>query len=225
MFNEIYEKLLEAYGPQGWWPVTPPGEKQPSYTGGPRSQAQRFEVAVGALLTQNTAWLNASRAIENLNEAGLLSPDGIAKTDERSLASLIRPAGYFNQKAKRLKGLARFFSSGGAITREGLLALEGVGPETADSIMLYGFGKPFFVIDAYTRRVFDRLGLVEEKAPYERIREVFETAFPRNVHVYKEYHALIVEHAKRFCRKSPICVDCPLVDLCGRRENILWNIT
>ena len=223
MFIEIYEKLLAAYGPQGWWPVTPPGERQPRYTGGPRDPAQRFEVAVGALLTQNTSWLNASRAIESLNEARLLSPGGIDATDERSLARLIRPSGYFNQKAKRLKVLARFFLGGGTVTREGLLALEGVGSETADSIILYGFGKPFFVVDAYTRRIFDRLGLLEGKAPYERIREIFEQALPRNVSVYKEYHALIVEHAKRFCRKCPLCSDCHLADYCRASQNKSWK--
>ena len=223
MFVEIYEKLLAAYGPQGWWPVTPPGEGKPRYTGGPRDQAQRFEVSAGALLTQNTSWLNASRAIESLNEAGLLSPGGIDATDERSLARLIRSSGYFNQKAKRLKVLARFFLEGGEVMREGLLALEGVGPETADSIMLYGFGKPFFVVDAYTRRIFDRLGLLDGRASYERIREIFEMALPRNVNIYKEYHALIVEHAKRSCRKRPLCGDCLLTSPCRSFENNLWK--
>jgi len=223
MFVEIYEKLLAAYGPQGWWPVTPPGERSPRYTGGPRTPVQRFEVAVGALLTQNTSWLNASHAIERLNEAGLLSPSGIDTMNERSLARLIRSAGYFNQKAKRLKVLARFFSGGEAVTREGLLTLEGVGPETADSILLYGFGKPFFVVDAYTRRIFDRLGLVEGTVPYERIREIFERELPRKINVYKEYHALIVEHAKRFCRKRPLCGDCLLEKECRAGRNKIWK--
>ena len=223
MFQEIYGKLLDAYGPQGWWPVTPPGELEPRYTGGPGDDRQRFEVAVGALLTQNTSWKNASRAIGNLNGAGLLDPDGIASADESTIARLIRPAGYFNQKARRLKVLARFFSTPVEVTREGLLALEGVGPETADSIMLYGFGKTFFVVDAYTRRVFDRLGLLEGKASYELIRKAFEDALPRNASVYNEYHALIVEHAKRFCRKRPICEGCPLGDMCREGQNILWK--
>lgn len=221
MFGDVYEKLLDVYGPQGWWPVTPPGERQPLYTGGPESEEQRFEVAVGALLTQNTSWRNASSAIVNLNDAGILSPGGITSSDERSLARLIRPAGYFNQKAKRLKVLARFFSECGEVTRDGLLALDGIGPETADSIMLYGFGKSFFVVDAYTRRIFERLGLLEGKVPYERIREIFEQALPRNINVYKEYHALIVEHAKRFCRKRPLCGDCPLGDLCREGGNMV----
>jgi endonuclease-3 related protein len=218
MLVEIYEKLLAAYGPQGWWPVTPPGELMPRYTGGPRNPAQRFEVAVGALLTQNTSWLNASRAIESLHDAGLLSPRGIDGTDARTLARLIRSAGYFNQKAKRLKVLAKFFTAGTAVTRDNLLGLEGIGPETADSILLYGFGKPFFVIDAYTRRIFERLGIVEGGIPYERMREIFERALPRDVRLYQEYHALLVEHAKRFCRKRPLCEECPLLVLCRAAE-------
>lgn len=215
MFVEIYEMLLAEYGPQGWWPVTPPGERTPRYTGGPSGHAQRFEVAVGALLTQNTSWLNASRAIERLNDARLLGPDTIVGTDERVLARLIRPAGYFNQKAKRLKTLARFFAEGQEVTRESLLALEGVGPETADSILLYGFGEPLFVVDAYTRRIFGRLGLLDVGAPYERMRELFEGALPRDAALFQEYHALIVEHAKRCCRKRPLCGECPLADLCA----------
>ena len=214
MFIEIYEKLLAEYGPRGWWPVTPPGERRPRYSGGPRSEAQRFEVAAGALLTQNTAWKNASRAIERLNEAALLSPEGIAGTDERALADLIRPSGYFNQKAGRLKRLARFFLNETEVTREGLLGIRGVGPETADSIMLYGFGKPLFVVDAYTRRILSRLGLVDGKAPYEEIRGILEGALPRDAALYQEYHALLVEHAKRFCRKSPLCDDCPIAAWC-----------
>ncbi len=214
MFVEIYETLHEEYGPQGWWPVAPPGEATPRYTGGPDDPVQRFEVAVGALLTQNTSWTNASRAIERLHEAGLLSPGGIDGTDERALAQVIRPAGYYNQKARRLKALARFFAGGAAVTREHLLAVEGVGPETADSILLYGFDEPVFVVDAYTRRIFSRLGLLEEGASYEEIRGLFEGALPRDVALYQEYHALVVEHAKRFCRKKPLCPECPLAARC-----------
>jgi len=214
MFIEIYETLLAEYGPQGWWPVTPRGERIPRYTGGPDDPAQRFEVAVGALLTQNTSWMNASRAIENLNDAGLLSPGGIEGADESALARVIRPAGYYNQKVRRLKTLARFFTGGAAVTRDNLLALDGVGPETADSILLYGFDEPVFVVDAYTRRIFGRLGLLEAGAPYDEIRGLFEEALPRDAELYQEYHALVVEHAKRFCRKRPLCPECPLEGRC-----------
>jgi endonuclease-3 related protein len=210
VFRAVYELLRDVYGPQRWWPVTPRGEKTPRYTGGPRSDAQRFEVAVGAILTQNTAWTNASRAIEILNADGIVSPETICALDEVTLAGKIRCAGYYNQKARRLRTLAAFFRSGTPITREALLALEGVGPETADSIMLYAVGSPHFVVDRYTRRMFGRLGLVRPDDPYEEVRRAFERALPRRVSVYREYHALIVEHGKRLCRKSPLCEKCLL---------------
>ena len=214
-FAEIYEALRRAWGPRRWWPVTPPGETRPAYTGGPRNDLQRFEVAVGALLTQNTSWSNAARAIESLNRTGAMSPGALDSIDEMALASAIRSAGYFNQKAKRLKTLAAFFLSREPVTRESLLALNGVGPETADSIMLYAFDAALFVVDAYTRRLFGRLGLVAALAPYEEIRGAFERNLPRRAAVYKEYHALIVEHGKRVCKKSPLCENCLLKSRCA----------
>jgi endonuclease-3 related protein len=207
-FMDVYRSLRRAYGPQRWWPVTPPGATRPAYTGGPKNARQRFEVAVGTILTQNTAWTNVERAVENLNRIGAMSAAGIEACDVRSLARVVRPAGYFNQKAKRLKTLAAFFLSRRAVTREALLALNGVGPETADSIMLYAYDEPFFVVDAYTRRLCGRLALVEPDAPYEEIRNEFETNLPLRVDVYKEYHALIVEHGKHVCRKVPLCEIC-----------------
>jgi endonuclease-3 related protein len=213
-FMKVYELLRRAYGPRRWWPVTPPGGTAPLYTGGPRSDLQRFEVAAGAILTQNTAWTNAARAIESLNRLGAMSPEAIERMDVQSLALAIRSAGYFNQKAKRLKTIAVWFSANRKGTRDGLLALDGVGPETADSIMLYAFDAPFFVVDAYTRRLFGRLALVDASASYEEIRERFEQNLPRRVFVYKEYHALIVEHGKLYCRKAPLCEKCLLKRLC-----------
>jgi len=213
-FAEVYELLRRGYGPQRWWPVTPPGETRPRYSGGPTTDRQRFEVAVGAILTQNTAWSNASRAIERLNEESLVSPRALVDLDERSLARIIRSAGYFNQKAKRLKILAGFFLSGERVTREALLALHGVGPETADSIMLYAFGEPRFIIDAYTRRILGRLGLADPGARYEDLRLTCERNLPRRVEVYREYHALIVEHGKHVCKKVPACKKCLLRNLC-----------
>jgi endonuclease-3 related protein len=209
-FIEVYEILRGAYGPRRWWPVTPPGGTAPRYSGGPRNDLQRFEVAAGAVLTQNTTWSNAARALESLNRLGAMSPDAIGRMDVRSLAGAIRSAGYYNQKSKRLKTIAAYFRGNEKATREGLLALDGVGPETADSIMLYAFGERFFVVDAYTRRLFGRLALVDPSAPYEEIRERFERNLPRRVFVYKEYHALIVEHGKLICRKSPLCEKCLL---------------
>lgn len=210
-FMTIYRRLLRLYGPQGWWPVTPPGELAPRYTGGPADDRQRFEVAAGAILTQNTAWANASRAIESLNRLKALSPRAIDRMPLARLAVIIRSAGYYNQKAERLKTLASFFLSRARPTREALLALRGVGPETADSIMLYAFDEPYFVVDAYTRRLFGRLGLVNEMAPYEEIRLAFERNLPPRPGVYGEYHALVVEHGKRVCKKVPNCKKCLLI--------------
>jgi endonuclease-3 related protein len=214
-FKKIYERLRRAYGPRRWWPVTPPGGAVPRYTGGPRSPRQRFEVAVGAVLTQNTAWTNASRAIERLNLLGAMSPRAISDMEERSLAEAIRPAGYYNQKAKRLKILAAYFLSRRTRSRASLLELNGVGPETADSIVLYAWNEPVFVIDAYTRRIFGRLGLIPESAGYEEARKTFEENLPRRASLYREYHALIVEHGKRSCRTVPACKKCLLKPDCA----------
>lgn len=213
-FYEVYKSLYRSYGPQGWWPVTPDGEITPRYTGGPGDDRGRFEVAVGAILTQNTAWVNASLAIERLNLLGAMSPRAIAEMTVESLAEAIRPAGYFRQKAARLRKLAIYFLSGAERSRRALLALEGIGPETADSILLYAWELPFFVVDAYTRRIFGRLGLVDPDADYECIRASFESNIPRRVKLYQEYHALIVEHGKRVCKKEPECKKCLLRKRC-----------
>ncbi len=214
-FYEIYRLLYGFYGPQGWWPVTPHGEVVPRYTGGPVDSRGRFEVAVGAILTQNTAWSNAALAIERLNREGAMTPESIANMELENLAELIRPAGYFRQKAERLRILALHFLSGAGHSRDELLALKGVGPETADSILLYGWGEPFFVVDAYTRRMFGRIGLIEPDSSYEAIRASFEKNLPRKTKLYQEYHALIVEHGKRTCKKVPLCEKCLLKKLCN----------
>lgn len=215
VFIQTYRALRSAYGPQRWWPVTPPGAFEPAYTGGPRTPAQVFEVAAGAVLTQNTAWKNAARAITNLNRAGILNPVGIRDIDVGKLAYLVRPSGYYNQKARRLKTLAVFFAGAGKVTREALLDLDGIGPETADSIMLYAFGKPYFVVDAYTRRIFERIGALAGGEPYEKIRGALEADLPRRVSLYQEYHALIVEHGKRSCRRVPLCGACVIAGCCA----------
>ena len=212
----VYRLLLEHYGPRGWWPVTPPGGDRPAYSGGPRSDAQRFEVAAGAILTQNTAWSNAEKALVNLAREGSLDPAGVLALGRRRLAALLRPSGYFNQKAERLEALARFFLEGPAPSREALLAIRGIGPETADSIMLYAWSAPFFVVDAYTRRVFTRVGETGPGWPYEKVRSLFERRLPRDAALYQEYHALIVEHARSICRRTPLCDRCPVSPLCER---------
>jgi len=203
----IYDTLLSFFGGQGWWPAETP-----------------FEVMVGAVLTQNTAWRNVERAIENLKEADVLTPHGLIGLDEARLARLIRPAGYYNVKARRLKHLMNFLDEeyGGNLERMfteplsslrgELLAVKGIGPETADSILLYAGEKPTFVVDAYTRRVLFRHGMITDGASYGDIQDLFMQSLPQDVALYKEYHALFVRLAKTFCKTKPLCAGCPVED-------------
>ena len=180
---------------------------------------------VGAVLTQNTAWSNVEKAIDALRAAGMLQADAIHASDAGRLAELIRPAGYFNVKAVRLKALVDWLMGMGGIDalvdmqlndlRHELLTVHGIGSETADDILLYAFGHPVFVIDAYTRRLFSRLGLVDEKADYEVLRRQFETELDKDAELYNQYHALIVVQAKDVCRKKPHCTECCLADVCS----------
>lgn len=173
------------------------------------------------LLTQNTAWKNVEKAIENLNRAKLLGIDKIRKAPVKKIAQLIRPAGYYNQKAERLKIVAEYFSKyfkeKTIPKREELLKVKGIGPETADSILLYAFEQPYFVVDAYTRRIFSRLGLIKKDASYDEIQKFFMDNLPKNkdiINIYKEYHALIVELAKSSCRAKSVCNACLLKNKC-----------
>ncbi len=179
----LYNSLLRSYGPQGWWPAE-----------------SRFEIVAGALLTQNTNWANVEKAIANLKSAGRLKPESLLETGERELETLIRPSGFFRQKARRLKLLTKnyleFERRGVAPTRRELLRIKGVGRETADSILLYAYGKPYFVIDAYTRR-FCATYCLCGCGDYDEYRAFFESNLPRDVRLYKEYHALIVQWGKR----------------------------
>lgn len=210
---DIYRRLLERFGPQGWWPGDTP-----------------LEVAVGAVLTQNAAWTNVARAIENLKEAGLL--DGraalgrlLALPADR-LEYLIRPSGYYRLKARRLRSLLEFLAARGgleglarvetAALREALLGVRGVGPETADSLLLYALGRPVFVIDAYTRRMLLRHGLAAEEDGYAELQALFMDNLAADARLFNEYHALIVRLAKEHCRARPRCQGCPLEGLAGR---------
>lgn len=205
-------RLLHAhYGPQHWWPGETP-----------------FEVMVGAVLTQNTAWTNVERAIANLKTAAALSAPALLAMPDAALAELIRPAGYFNVKARRLKALCAFLAEQGVADepvalrdaaplprlRERLLAVHGVGEETADSILLYALDLPVFVVDAYTRRIFNRLGLLGGEEGYAAIQRAFMSRLPAEVRLYNEYHALIVRLGKHVCRPRPRCGECPLGDHC-----------
>jgi endonuclease III related protein len=204
--ESIYRRLFDHYGPQHWWPAETP-----------------FEVMVGAVLTQNTAWINVERAIENLRQADLLEAEAIAALSLDQLALHLRPSGYFNVKAKRLQALCRWLLGqddakdlATEALRQQLLSIHGVGPETADDILLYAYQRPVFVIDAYTRRLFSRLGLLDGEQSYETLRATFERALPPEVAIYNEYHALIVHHAKQLCRPKPQCESCFLKAKCHR---------
>jgi endonuclease III related protein len=202
---EFYEALLARYGPQDWWP----GETD-------------FEVMVGAVLTQNTNWKNVEKAIANLKAADLLTPPALDDLAERQLAEYIRPAGYFNIKAKRLKNLIRWLMDefDGSLKplrdysidrlREELLSINGIGRETADSIILYALHKPTFVVDTYTYRVLVRHGCIDAESDYELIKEFFESHLPEDVQLFNEFHALIVQVGKNHCKPRPLCADCPL---------------
>jgi endonuclease III related protein len=202
---KIYDALLRSFGPQHWWPGDTP-----------------FEIMVGAVLTQNTNWGNVERAIVQLKKAGLLTPRAMRDVPVGKLARAIRPAGYFNVKAGRLKNLIRFMFDrydGNIgrmkrqpldVLRRELLEVNGVGPETADSILLYALHKPVFVVDAYTRRFLRRHNLIEEKVDYHGIQRMFTAALPQDAQIYNEYHALIVRLGKDVCRPSAKCEACPL---------------
>lgn len=203
--SQIYQILYKAYRTQGWWPAKTP-----------------YEVMVGAVLTQNTNWGNVEKAIDNFR--GRLSPEYIDSLDLNELAQIIRPSGFFNIKAKRIKALNSWFSDynysiktasaeNTVKLRAELLNVNGIGRETADSILLYALGKPVFVVDAYTRRIFSRLGFDLPKE-YDSIKAFFEETVKPDTKVYNEYHALIVRHAKAYCRKKPDCADCPLSGFC-----------
>ncbi|MBD3355399.1 endonuclease [Candidatus Woesearchaeota archaeon] len=214
--QKIYDILYKRFGPQRWWPTTLEGELHPTYHGKKINQKQRFEIIIGAILTQNTAWKNVEKAIFNLKKAELLDINKIRSADKRKIAKLIKPSGYFNQKAERLKLAAKFFSKNKKPTREQLLEVKGIGPETADSILLYAFNKPVFVIDAYTKRIFSRIGVCRNPCSYDELQEIFCRSLPKSSKLFNEYHALIVELAKQHCKKKPCCSSCPLSRFCER---------
>ena len=206
--TEIYGLLHGCFGPQNWWP----GET-------------RLEIMVGAILTQNTNWTNVEKAIVNLKSAACLKPEVLRRMDTARLAELIRPAGYYNLKAKRLKNFVDwlFEDYGGDAAnlesvnteqlRAELLAIKGVGCETADSILLYALDRPVFVVDAYTARIAIRHGLIEPGADYEQLRLLFESNLPEDVRLFNEYHALLVRAGKEFCKTKARCPGCPLEEL------------
>ena len=210
---KIYDQLFDHFGPQRWWP----GETQ-------------LEICVGAILTQNTAWSNVEKAISNLKKENYLKLGRIKKIKIKKLASLIKPSGYFNIKAGRLKSFIDYFANhhNGNFSRlfkgkledirYSLLSVKGIGPETADSMLLYAGEFPIFVVDAYTKRIFYRLKLTGKNATYEEVQSFFMSNLPRKTNLYNEYHALIVMLGKYYCKPKPVCSPCPLKK-CPARKN------
>jgi len=218
--KRIYSILYKRFGPQGWWPLTLEGQLHPKHHGkAPKNDKQRFEIIIGAILTQNTNWKNVEKAICNLNKEKLININKIKKINKKRLASLIRPSGYYNQKAERLKIIADFISQNKNPKREQLLEIKGIGPETADSILLYALQKPFFVVDAYTKRIFSRLGLCNGKCSYGELQKLFHKNLQKKIKLFNEYHALLVELGKNHCKTKPICKNCPINKLCKNVRN------
>ncbi|OIO70603.1 MAG: endonuclease III [Zetaproteobacteria bacterium CG1_02_53_45] len=204
---QVYEKLLSVYGPQHWWPAEKP-----------------FEVMVGAILTQNTNWHNVEKAIANLKAHDMLDCEAIASSNLEQLAEIIRPSGTHIQKARYLQQFSLFYHSNGkrqglmkwpqSLLRHRLLAVHGIGPETADSMLLYALDRPVYVVDAYTKRLFVRLGHFSHELAYDSIQHYFQQRLPESLPLFQEFHALIVEHARRYCKAKPLCAECPLFDNC-----------
>ncbi|MCX7795329.1 MAG: endonuclease III domain-containing protein [bacterium] len=207
----IYSALYKAFGPQYWWPAE-----------------TKFEIVVGAILTQNTNWKNVEKAIDNLKKSGIMSIEGILENKDR-IPELIKSVGYYRIKTDRLinlmnkikeyRSLENFLSLPLERLREELLSIKGVGKETADSIILYAGDYPIFVVDAYTRRLFSRLGIIKGDESYDEIQNLVMNNTSRDGYLYNEFHALIVEHCKRYCKKKPICADCPIKNLCEGVDN------
>jgi len=206
--EELYKKLRDNFGYLDWWP----GDT-------------KVEIVVGAILTQNTAWKNVEKAIKNMRERKMLSLGRLASTELKELEDAIRPSGFYKQKAKRLSNLfkyikanystlERFFDKGKNELRNELLNLNGIGNETADSIVLYAAEKPTFVIDAYTRRIMNRVYGIDEEIEYNKLKEYFESRLRPDLELYKDFHAQFVELGKRFCKKKPLCDECPIRDYC-----------
>ena len=212
---DIHDRFYHQYGPQHWWPSDGP-----------------FETIIGAILTQNTAWKNVETALDNLKAAQALSPQRLRELPIDALAQLIRPSGYFNTKAKKLKAfanhlgdryrddLAAFLSQDTALLRQELLSIYGIGDETADDILLYAARLPSFVIDTYTRRILRRLGIAPERDRYGEFQSLFHENLHPDAQLFNEYHALLDRHAKETCRKSPLCNGCCLMDICPAGQQI-----
>ncbi len=205
IFLTIYDNLLNKYGFQNWWPVH-------------KGTDEFLEISIGAILTQNTSWKNVEKAVENMIKENILDWEALEKIQIEKLKKLIKPAGFYNQKAVYIKNFVEevIYKSKEEIDRGFLLKIKGIGKETADCILLYGLNKPYFVVDAYTKRIFSRLGLIDKKIEYDELQLIFKENLPEDIDLYKEYHALIVEHGKNVCTKKPDCLNCVLHNICSK---------
>ncbi len=212
--EKIYGLLFEKFGEQGWWNHFENGKfiYDKDSKNKPLNPKQQFEIILGTILTQNTSWSNVEKTIKTLNLVWLISPIELKKIPEKHLAELIRSSGYYNQKAKKIKAVVEFLDSGKEITRENLLNVWGIGPETADSILLYAYEQPIFVIDAYTKRIMNRIGFKEKN--YEELQKLFHKSLKKDHKLFNEYHALLVKLAKENCKTKPTCETCPLNTNC-----------
>lgn len=216
--QNVYQSLLNHFGPQGWWPLyskeTGSIEYHKNDYSFPKNEKQSFEISVGAILTQNTSWKNVEKALHHLHQRQLLTPEPIRNLSIHALALIIKSSGYHTQKAKKLHAFVDFLQSGKTMIREHLLDVWGIGQETADSILLYAYRQPTFVIDAYTQRIFERLGF--GKKDYGQRQQSFLQHLPNEVALFQEYHALLVALGKDFCKKNkPLCEKCPLRKECN----------
>jgi len=225
----VYKRLLAFHGSQGWWPIVNESTLRSEYhLGAPRNGDDFFEISIGAILTQNIAWKNVDTALAALKIRGVLDPLSMRRLNPRTLGKIIRPTGYYNQKAKKIRNFLDFYKRydydhralgrcDNQDLRKELLSVNGIGPETADSILLYALNIKTFVVDAYTRRIFTRLGILTGKEAYHEIQDLFHKRFKGSVPEYNEYHALIVAHGKDYCKKKPLCDTCCIASLCEKK--------
>lgn len=230
-FKLVYGRLLNHFTPQGWWPLTLEGFHPKHHSGKPKTDKHKFEIIIGAILTQNTNWKNVEKALYNLNKNNLIDTKKINKIKTEKLAELIRPSGYYNQKANTLKNfscflfknynydLKKLFNQNTKKLREELLSIKGIGPETADSIILYAAEKPIFVIDTYTKRIYSKITDTKKELKYEELQKIFENNLKKDVRLFNEYHALLVELGKNYCKnKKPLCEKCPVKVYCKNKN-------
>lgn len=229
IINCVFEKLIENYSYQGWWPLIDLDSENPRKTGAikgyhpecydyPKNSKEQLEIIIGAILTQNTSWTSVEKSLINLSKLIEFTPDNIINLDEAKFKEAIKPSGYYNQKYNYLINISNFYKdlNGKTPSRKEILTVKGVGNETADSILLYVYGEKEFIVDAYTKRIFSYLGVLNDNDSYLKIKNLFEDNFDGDVGMYQEYHALIVEHAKRYYSKKPYGVNDKILNILKR---------